>query len=366
MLLKKVLLLFTFITLFLFSNLSNADLTPFFTENEQEKLMLTQEEWAFELSQHQKILVLKQDTQPYCAGESIRTEAETSQGPIVSIVDPELEGELPEFAMADSCRAKRTGAMITSYDDPHICNIYPFPDCLDHYCIPMIVGGHVIGVVQFLFRKSLSEKEKKNTFARVAEAQNFIAETLPVLESKHLAAEMEEMATKDQLTGLFNRRYLETSLDQMVAGIKRRGTTMGILMCDLDFFKQVNDSFGHDAGDAVLSQLSTLLTNSVRSADLVIRFGGEEFLIFLIDCEPGQSLTIAENIRKRVEDYKFQALGQTIQKTTSIGISEFPLTENQGIWEAIKFADVALYKAKDTGRNRVEVFEQSMWKENAC
>jgi hypothetical protein len=94
MLLKKVLLLFTFITLFLFSNLSNADLTPFFTENEQEKLMLTQEEWAFELSQHQKILVLKQDTQPYCAGESIRTEAETSQGPIVSIVDPEPEGDI--------------------------------------------------------------------------------------------------------------------------------------------------------------------------------------------------------------------------------------------------------------------------------
>ncbi len=277
----------------------------------------------------------------------------------------ELTGELPEFAMANSCRAKRTGAIVTSYDDQHICNIYPFPDCLDHYCVPMIVGGHVIGVVQFLFRKEMSAKEKSKASGRIAEAQNFIAETLPVLQSKHLAAEMEEMATKDQLTGLFNRRYLETSLDQMVAGIRRRGTTLGILMCDLDYFKQVNDSYGHDAGDAVLSQLASVLINAVRSSDLVIRFGGEEFLILLVDCDPGMSVSLAENIRKSVEDYKFQAVGQTIQKTTSIGIAEFPFTENQGIWEAIKFADVALYKAKDSGRNRVEVFDQTMWKEAA-
>jgi diguanylate cyclase (GGDEF)-like protein len=274
---------------------------------------------------------------------------------------PELKDEVPEFAMANNCRAKRTGAIVTSYDDPDICKIYPFQDCLDHYCIPMIVGGHVIGVVQFFFPKNMSREEQSQARDRIFEAQNFIAETLPVLQSKHLAGELEEMATKDQLTGLFNRRYLETSLDQLVAGVKRRGTTMGILMCDLDYFKQVNDNYGHDAGDAVLSQLALVLQNSVRNADLVIRFGGEEFIILLMDCEDGKATDIAEKIRQDVENYKFQAVGKTIQKTTSIGVAEYPTSENQGIWEAIKFADVALYKAKDNGRNRVEVFDAAMW-----
>lgn len=277
----------------------------------------------------------------------------------------ELSDEVPEFSLACNCRAQRTGTIVTSYDDPDICSVFPFPDCLDHYCIPMIVGGHIIGVVQFLLRKSLPPEEQQDILNRITEAKNFIAETLPVLQSKHLAVELEEMATKDQLTGLFNRRYLEASLDQLVAGIKRRGSTMGILMCDLDFFKKVNDTHGHDAGDAVLSQLAQVLRNAVRGSDLVIRFGGEEFLILLVDCDPGRAEAIAENIRSAVEKYKFQGAGKTIEKTTSIGVAEFPSTEGQGIWEAIKFADVALYKAKGNGRNRVEVFNPDMWEESS-
>ncbi len=277
----------------------------------------------------------------------------------------ELKDDLPEFSMANNCRAKRTGAVITSYDDQYICNMFPFQDCLDHYCVPMIVGGHVIGVVQFLFDMDMSEEEKVTTRDHIAEAQNFIAETLPVLQSKHLAAELEEMATKDQLTGLFNRRYLESTLDQMVAGVRRRGTNLGVLMCDLDFFKQVNDKYGHDAGDAVLTQLAQVLLNTVRDSDWVIRFGGEEFIIMLMDCEKGKASDIAENIRNAVENYKFQAAGQVIQKTTSIGVTEFPASESQGIWEAIKFADVALYNAKENGRNRVEVFNPEMWEDSS-
>ena len=278
---------------------------------------------------------------------------------------PELAEEIPSFAVANSCRARRTGTIVSSYDDPNICALFPFHDLQEHYCIPMIVGGHVIGVVQFIFAKDLSLDEKRELSEAIAEAKNFIDETLPVLQSKHLASELEEMATKDQLTGLFNRRYLESSLDQLVAGVKRRGTNLGILMCDLDYFKQVNDNYGHDAGDAVLSQLAQVLLNSVRSADLVIRFGGEEFIILLMDCEKGKACDVAETIRQAVENHKFQASGQTLTKTTSIGVAEFPTKNNQGIWEAIKYADVALYKAKENGRNRVEVFEHGMWEENA-
>ncbi len=275
----------------------------------------------------------------------------------------EMKDEIPEFSSANNCRAKRTGAIVTSYDDPDICAIFPFQDELDHYCLPMLVGGHVIGVVQFFFSKNLNSKKLAENRARIAEAQHFIAETLPVLQSKYLAAELEEMATKDQLTGLFNRRYLESALDLLVSGVRRRGSNLGILMCDLDYFKQVNDNYGHDAGDAVLSQLAQILLNSVRDADLVIRFGGEEFIILLIDCEIGKATEIAEKVRQAIKNYKFQAMGKTIQKTMSIGVADFPTSDTQGIWEAIKFADVALYKAKDNGRDRVETFKPEMWEE---
>ena len=278
---------------------------------------------------------------------------------------PELSQELPEFSMAGNCRAKRTGSIITSYDDRDICTFFPFPDCLDHYCIPMIVGGHIIGVVQFLFSREISPRKRQEILYKIEEARKFINETLPVLQSKHLAAELEEMATRDQLTGLFNRRYLESTLDQIVAGVKRRGTHLGILMCDLDYFKEVNDTYGHDGGDDVLRQLAQVLLNSVRSSDIVIRFGGEEFIVILVDCEVSKIKDVAETIRLSVEKNKFQAGGNIVTKTISIGVSEFPLHTDQGIWEAIKFADVALYKAKENGRNRVEVFDQSMWKESS-
>ncbi len=274
---------------------------------------------------------------------------------------PELGQEMPEFNVADTCRAKRTGDIINSFDDPVICPIFPFHDSLEHYCIPMLVGGHVIGVIQLMFSKDISPEEKRALGNKISKAKNYIAETLPVLQSKHLARELEEMATKDQLTGLFNRRFLEASLDQLVAGVRRRGTTLGILMADLDYFKKVNDTYGHDAGDDVLKQFAALLKNAVRDADLVIRFGGEEFIIILMDCEKDKAGEISEKIRMDIEKYKFQASGNTIQKTTSIGVSEFPAHATQGIWEAIKFADVALYKAKENGRNRTEVFNAEMW-----
>ncbi len=97
----------------------------------------------------------------------------------------------------------------------------------------------------------------------------------------------------------------------------------------------------------------------------MIRFGGEEFIILLMDCEKGKAIGIAENIRQAVENHKFQTAGQVIQKTTSIGVTEFPSSETQGIWEAIKFADVALYNAKENGRNRVEIFNPSMWEDSS-
>ncbi len=277
----------------------------------------------------------------------------------------ELQGELPEFTSSDKCRAKRTGMTITSFEDPTLCAMFPFRDSMDHVCMPMLVGGRVIGVVQFLFSLFSSDEEREKNSESLHEARHYIAEALPVLQSKHLASKLEEMATEDQLTGLYNRRFLENSLEQIVAGILRRDSQVGILMCDMDYFKEINDNHGHDAGDAVLTQLAKVLINTVRQADMVIRFGGEEFLILLMDCEHNRASDMAERIREAVEKYKFQIHGHVIKKTISVGVAEFPSFESKGIWECIKHSDVALYKAKDSGRNKVVVFDKEMWEKSS-
>ncbi len=136
-------------------------------------------------------------------------------------------------------------------------------------------------------------------------------------------------------------------------------------MCDMDFFKQVNDEHGHDVGDVVLKDTSRVLRESVRESDVVIRFGGEEFLILLIDTEPGYGLEVAQKIRENIEALKFKASkGAVIKKTISMGVSEFP-KDTEGFWQAIKYADVALYNAKDTGRNKCVRFIPEMWEEGS-
>jgi diguanylate cyclase (GGDEF)-like protein len=125
----------------------------------------------------------------------------------------------------------------------------------------------------------------------------------------------------------------------------------------------VNDTYGHDAGDAVLRALANVLKQCVRASDLVIRYGGEEFTIILLDSDTEGAIRVAENIRMAVENLKVQVAGITIQKTISIGIADFP-TDSDTFWQAVKFADVALYRAKEEGRNRTVRFDPSMWTDN--
>lgn len=277
----------------------------------------------------------------------------------------ELVDYLPDLTISSPCRAKRTGAIVSSLTDPAICRVCQFNDILDHICIPMLAGGQVMGVVQLILPISLQRSIRDTTNKTLDIAKNYIEEALPVIQAKRFARELEEMATKDQLTGLYNRRYLEISLQQITAGVKRRGTQLGLLMCDMDFFKQVNDSHGHDAGDIVLSKLAIILKDNVREADLVVRFGGEEFLILLIDIKPHHVKKVAEKIRTAVEGYTFHAHNVDIKKTLSIGTSLFPGEGGSGIWEIIKQADIALYKAKNSGRNRTIEFSKELWEEQA-
>jgi diguanylate cyclase (GGDEF)-like protein len=261
---------------------------------------------------------------------------------------------------ADLCRAKKTGHNISSMEYPGICKQFRSDTGKHHLCIPMIIGGSTGGIVQFI-----CDREKQGADMvdrRIYKANQFIRESLSVLEAKRLMNTLRESALKDPLTGLYNRRFLQEYTETLVAGNLRRGKNIGLIMCDLDYFKQVNDVYGHNVGDMVLRETSGVIKKSVRESDLVIRFGGEEFLVVLMDIQEGDTMKVSEKIRTNMEETRIKVTDGVLKKTISLGISEFP-SDTQSFWQAIKFADVALYKAKETGRNRVVRFVMDMWQE---
>ncbi|MBF0573331.1 MAG: GGDEF domain-containing protein [Desulfamplus sp.] len=156
----------------------------------------------------------------------------------------------------------------------------------------------------------------------------------------------------DSLTRLFNRRYIDTILRRQTEISMKQGLPYSILMLDIDHFKLVNDTYGHDSGDAVLKQFSELLLLSVRTSDFIFRYGGEEFLIVLGSAEKKEALVVAEKIRRKCEEHTFKLPGnKNLYKTCSIGVASY--SGHPDYNRLIKEADLALYAAKEKGRNRV-------------
>lgn len=161
------------------------------------------------------------------------------------------------------------------------------------------------------------------------------------------------MVTRDFLTGTGNARHFDAQALVMFKRANREALPLSLLIIDIDFFKQVNDTYGHAAGDAVLKQLVTLLERHARPQDTVSRNGGEEFSLLLADLDIDASIAIAEQIRSGVASYPFELPdGTSIQLTISIGVSSFP-SHAKNLNDLVQRADEALYRAKDQGRNRV-------------
>ena len=264
---------------------------------------------------------------------------------------------------SEACRARRTGHMVDGVTNPGICYSFRPPEEVSerkYVCLPIIQSGSVGNVLQLV----VSPGDEERVMARIPFISVFLREAAPVLETKRLMETLRDSSLRDQMTGLNNRRFLEEYVEPLLAGVQRRGSRLAILMLDLDYFKMVNDTYGHDAGDTVLKALAKVLRQAVRASDLVIRYGGEEFLIVLLDTPPENADVVAENIRAAVEKLKVQTAGIVLQKTISIGVADFPHDSNT-FWQAVKFADVALYQAKDGGRNRVVRFTPEMWANKA-
>lgn len=162
-----------------------------------------------------------------------------------------------------------------------------------------------------------------------------------------------EMAVTDALTGLYNRRYLETQLVQLIEQSADRGKGLSLLTLDIDFFKSVNDTYGHDAGDRVLQEVAGRIRGSVRNVDLACRTGGEEFVVVLPGADLGVAERVGERIRKSIAAKPFLlGPGSHLTVTASLGVSSLASGEDT-VEELFKRADRALYRAKREGRNRV-------------
>jgi diguanylate cyclase (GGDEF)-like protein len=168
---------------------------------------------------------------------------------------------------------------------------------------------------------------------------------------------LRHMSQTDGLTGVDNRRHLEERLDEMFEHAKRLEEPFACVMCDLDRFKAVNDTHGHQAGDAVLKQFARILRNEMREIDHVGRYGGEEFMMLLPGTVLDAALIFAERVRKQVESHTFTFDGGSIQRTASFGVSAWPHPRINDTDALVRSADDALYVAKETGRNRVVRFD---------
>ena len=161
-----------------------------------------------------------------------------------------------------------------------------------------------------------------------------------------------QQATKDPLTGLSNRNYLQNELSKFISIGFRYNRVFSMMMLDIDFFKMVNDTYGHAVGDNVLKMVADILLSNKREQDIAARFGGEEFVVLLPETALDGAVAVAERIRIAIENCNLTPLGCQHTVTISIGISEFPL-HGMKAEELVKCADEALYEAKANGRNRV-------------
>jgi two-component system, cell cycle response regulator len=163
-----------------------------------------------------------------------------------------------------------------------------------------------------------------------------------------------EMAITDALTGLFNRRYMETHLGTLMEQAAARGKPLALLILDIDYFKSINDGHGHDAGDDVLREFSLRIRKSIRNIDLACRYGGEEFVIVMPETDIAVAAMVAERIRRRIatEPFAIQEGARNLDVTISIGIAALAGAADTAA-AVLKRADTALYRAKRDGRNRV-------------
>jgi diguanylate cyclase (GGDEF)-like protein len=251
----------------------------------------------------------------------------------------------------EECWALRRGRMhvVESTTNGLLCSHLPQPAPASYLCVPLIAQGESLGILYLGARTHAWPETQQRLASTVADQLGLAVANLKLRET------LRNQSIRDPLTGLFNRRYLEETLERELRRADRGQGRLGVVMIDLDRFKQFNDTHGHDAGDVLLRELGRILQSAIRGGDVACRYGGEEFVLIL----PGADLDItrhrAEQLRESVKQLFVTHRGQPVGSVTmSAGVASFPRhgTTAEVLLQA---ADAALYRAKAEGRDRVVV-----------
>lgn len=270
------------------------------------------------------------------------------------------DNQIPVITMED-CWSLRQGKVHTVNDNKNglVCNHLTECPEYGYTCVPIIAQGEMVGMLHLQFPKYGEDLLKEDILRQVEARQrlvNMTADNLALaLVSLKLREALEAQSISDPLTHLYNRRFMEETLEKELPKCIRNKTTLGILMLDIDHFKSFNDNYGHEAGDLVLIEFAKLISGRLRKGDIACRYGGEEFMIIM----PGAPLHVledrAELIRNNLKKLKINYQKEILQDiTVSIGIAIAP--DHGDTQKAlIKSADMALYEAKETRRDKAVV-----------
>jgi diguanylate cyclase (GGDEF)-like protein len=255
----------------------------------------------------------------------------------------------------DECFALRTGRAYLrgAHAERMTCKHLP-GSASGYICLPMMAQGESLGIlhVQHEAFASLTDADAGRQKVLTNVTEHFAM----ALANLRLRETLKNQSIRDPLTSLFNRRYMETTLEREARRTARNKSKMAVMMADLDHFKHFNDTFGHDAGDVLLREAAACLRKAVRAEDIVCRYGGEEFTIVLLDTDQTQAVERAARIVESIRAMNVQFRGQPLGRVTmSIGVAIFP-EHSENTNELLSLADKALYQAKSDGRDRVVVY----------
>lgn len=220
------------------------------------------------------------------------------------------------------------------------------------------LSAYLMSIGHIAYRRTLALRHTRQYLLESESALQRANEALhaQLNEIQALQERLQEQANRDPLTGLFNRRYLESTIQREIARCRRDHAPLTLMMLDVDHFKSINDRFGHAVGDKVLSQLGQLLQTNARQEDVPCRFGGEEFVLLLPHMNADAAIERGEQLRSAFECATVHtAKGETVQTTVSVGISVFP-DHGSSMDELTHSADLALYQVKRNGRNGVLLY----------
>ena len=222
-----------------------------------------------------------------------------------------------------------------------------------YLCVPMIAQGEVLGVVH-LRHNPLAAASADSTASLNERLAVTLAEQVAVaLMNSKLREALRNQSIRDPLTGLFNRRYMEETLEREMRRAERSHQPLGVVMLDLDHFKHFNDTYGHDAGDEMLRLVARLLQTGTRAEDVACRYGGEEFVVILPNSTLADTTRRAEQLRQRARQIRLKLHGHPdADVSLSLGVAAFP-THGSTADTLLRVADQSLYRAKHEGRDRV-------------